>query len=137
MPQVTIIEDEARTAEATLDGDGGRMLIDPDRLGDALGWELKPEGLCRGDVCVPVRDPAGLKAGDQLDLAAVAAALGRPAVVDARAGLAAIALPAERRKQALESLQAPPFALPDLDGVTHQLSEWRGKKKLLVAFASW
>lgn len=135
MAQVTIIEDEARTVEATPDKE--RMLIDPDHLGDALGWELKPEGLCRGDVCVPVRDPSTLMAQGQLDVAAVAAALGRPAVIDAQAGLAAIALPAEQRKQALESLQAAPFALPDLDGVTHQLSEWRGKKKLLVAFASW
>jgi hypothetical protein len=137
MPQVTIIEDETRTVEATVDGDG--VLIEPGRLGDALGWELKAEGLCRGDVCVPVRDPAGLRPADagRLDLAAVAAALGRPVVVDAQAGLAAVALPAEQRRQALESLQAPPFALHDLDGVTHQLSEWRGRKKLLVAFASW
>ena len=27
--------------------------------------------------------------------------------------------------------------LPDLDGRLHQLGEWHGRKKLLVAFASW
>jgi hypothetical protein len=63
--------------------------------------------------------------------------LGRPVVVDAAGGMAAVALPAEQRRQALDSLQAAPFSLPDLDGVTHSLSEWRGRKKLLVAFASW
>ena len=29
------------------------------------------------------------------------------------------------------------FTLPDLDGGEHSLEEWRGKKKLLVAFATW
>jgi hypothetical protein len=136
MSQVTIISDEARTVPATVQGD--RILLEPSQLPDALGWELKPEGLCRGDVCVPVRDPSALRAGpDGLDLAAVAAALGRPVVVDAAGGMAAVALPAEQRRQALESLQAPPFSLSDLDGVTRSLSEWRGDKKLLVAFASW
>jgi hypothetical protein len=49
----------------------------------------------------------------------------------------AVALPAEQRRQALDSLEAPPFTLPDLGGAAHQLEEWRGTKKLLVAFASW
>jgi len=33
--------------------------------------------------------------------------------------------------------QAPDFALPDLAGRTHTLAEHRGKKILLVAWASW
>jgi hypothetical protein len=132
MALVTIISDETRTVPATVQGD--RILISPSQLPDALGWELKPEGLCQGDVCVP----AHLEAGpDGVSLAEVASALGRPAVIDAAAGMAALALPAEQRRQALESLYAPSFALKDLDGVTHSLSEWRGQKKLLVAFASW
>jgi hypothetical protein len=135
MAQVTIIEDEVRTVEAdTVDE---RVLIQRERLPEAIGWELKAEGLCRDDVCVPVRDVAALQVGDRLDLAAVATALGRPAVVDAGAAMAAIALPAEQRRRALESLEAPPFVLDDLDGASHQLGEWRGSKKLLVAFASW
>ena len=41
------------------------------------------------------------------------------------------------RAQALESLVAPDFSLPDLDGKLHSLSEQRGKKVLLIAYASW
>ncbi|TAJ31410.1 MAG: redoxin domain-containing protein, partial [Reyranella sp.] len=35
------------------------------------------------------------------------------------------------------SLEAPDFTLPDLDGKTHSLAEQRGKKVLLVSWASW
>ena len=78
-----------------------------DALPDALGWTLKPEGLCRDDTCVPVRDRDALFVGEQLDLAAVADALGRPIVVDADAGIVAVALDQEQRRAALESLTAP------------------------------
>ena len=133
--QATILSDDVGTVEAT--AHDGQLLIDPADLPSALGWELKPEGLCQGSVCVPVRDAAALFRDDKLDVAAVAAALGRPAIVDAPVGIAAVALAAERRQQALDGLRAPSFTLPGLDGVAHQLQEWRGDKKLLVAFASW
>jgi hypothetical protein len=133
--QATIVTDEIRTVTAVADDD--RLLIDPDALVDALGWEWKPEGLCRGDVCVPVRDHAAVMVGEQLDVGAVAAALGRLVVVDAPAGIAAIASSKESRHEALQEHRAPAFMLPDLDGVGHRLEEWRGKKKLLVAFATW
>jgi len=49
----------------------------------------------------------------------------------------ALALSPESRLEALRDLRAPEFTLPDLDGEDHALSEWQGKKKLLVTFASW
>jgi hypothetical protein len=135
MSQVTIIDDDVRTVDGTVAGD--HVLVDPDRLAAALGWELKPEGLCQDSTCVPISDTRTLFVGSQLDLSAVAAALGRPTVVDAATGIIAVALPAELRHRALDGLEAPPFTLPDLDGVLHSLEEWRGRKKLLVAFSSW
>jgi hypothetical protein len=135
MAEVTIISDTARTVEAeALDG---RLLLAPDQLEAGLGWELRAEGLCRGDVCVPLADPAALLVDGKLDVAATAAALGRPAVVDGEAGIAAVALDAEARRGALDLLQGPSFTLDDLEGVPHRLDEWRGVKKLLVAFSTW
>ena len=134
MTQAAIITEDVATVDATMSE--GRMLLDPGTLEAAVGWELKPEGLCRGDVCVPVRDGANLFVGEQVDLARVADALSRPVVVDPDAGVAAIALDPVARRQAL-SLDAPPFTLDDLDGVPHSLSEWHGRKKLLFAFATW
>ena len=131
----TIISDEAREVDASFDD--GRMLVDPGDLHTAIGWELKPEGLCREDVCVPVRDRSALFVGGRVDVGAVAAALRRTTVVDAEAGLAVVALPSEGRRAALSDQRAATFTLDDLDGVAHSLEEWRDQKKLLVAFASW
>jgi peroxiredoxin len=132
---VTIVSDE--TTEVAGDVVDGRVLLAADALPDALGWTLKPEGLCRGDTCVPVHDRDALFVGEQLDLVAVADALSRPAVVDADAGIVAVALDQEQRRAALESLTAPDVVLRDLDGAPHALSEWRGQKRLLHAFSSW
>ena len=135
MAPVTVIEESARSVDGRVVDD--RVVIDEADLPAALGWELKPEGLCRDDVCVPVRDRSSLVADGGLDVAAVAAALGRPSVLDADAGVVAIALPAETRRAALDGLVAPAFTLPDLDGNPHDFAEWHGRKRLLVAFASW
>jgi hypothetical protein len=133
--QVTILSDEVRIVEGR--ASDGRVVVAPTQLADAIGWELKPEGLCRDDSCVPVADATALFVGQELDLAAVAAALGRQIVVDDEVGIAALSLDAGQRRRALEGLQAPAFTMDDLDGRPHSLGEWHGRKRLLVAFASW
>jgi peroxiredoxin len=135
MSDLTLIDEDVHHVMGAVVG--GRLLVDPAAFSTALGWELKPEGLCRGDICVPVTDPHALTVDGRLDMAAVAGALGRSVVIDADAGIAAIALAADERRRALEGLEAPAFRLPDLDGAAHTLDEWTGKKKLLVTFASW
>ena len=123
------------SSEVSLAADG-RAVIGQAQLDRVLGWELKPEGLCRDDVCVPVdRDALAVEGG--LDLAAVAASLGRPLARDAEHGVAAIGAAADDRGSALRGLAAPDFSLPDLDGRMHSLSEQRGMKVFLVAYASW
>ena len=137
MRQIAIITDRVALVDADTDTARGAFLVDPSDLHDVLGWELKPSGLCRDDVCVPVWDIDAIRVGGRLDIAAVAEAVGQPAVVDLDAGLVAVALPAELRRGALTDLDAPPFTLPDLDDRPHPLSEWAGVKKLLVTFSSW
>jgi hypothetical protein len=117
--------------------DGERVWIAPAALERATGWALKPEGLCRESVCVPVRDRAALAGAAGVDLAAFAAALGLPLALDLEERTAALGTPAAERSAALASLEAPDFSLPDLAGRMHTLSEQRGKKALLIAYASW
>ena len=137
MRQITIITDGVATVDGEADPDRGSFLVEPADLMTALGWELKPDGLCRGDVCVPVRDMDAVRVGERIDLAAVVDALGRPSVADLDAGIMAVALPAELRRRALRDLDAPDFTLPGLDGHSHSLSDWAGRKRLVVAFSSW
>ncbi len=37
----------------------------------------------------------------------------------------------------MASLNAPDFTLPDLGGKMHSLTEYRGQKIIMVAWASW
>lgn len=110
--------------------------LDANAVTQQLGWQLEPEGLCKGDVCIPVRD-RGFVADGALELTGLAAALGRPLAADAAERTAALGTPAASRAASLASLEAPDFSLPDLAGRMHSLSEHRGKKVLLIAYASW
>ena len=133
---LTLIDDgRPVTAEAVLRADAIR--ISPDALRKALGWELKPEGLCRAATCVPVRDRTALVHDDGIDLAAFARLLDRPLALDTDERVAVLGAPAAERAHRLASLEAPDFTLPDLAGRLHSLRDQRGKKTLLIAWASW
>lgn len=114
----------------------GRVVLD--ELGLArLGWELHPEGLCRDGLCVPVPADAGLEANGGVDLVTLAGVIDRPLALDIEERAGYLGVSAGERQRALRSLVAPDFTLPDLAGRPHRLSDHRGKKVLLVAYASW
>ncbi|MEO8605040.1 MAG: TlpA disulfide reductase family protein [bacterium] len=129
--------DDGRAVEVAARISGDSVRLSPATVHAALGWELKPEGLCQGAVCVPVRDRAALLNADGIDLAALAHALQRPLALEAGERVAYLAASAAERGAQLASLQAPDVALPALDGTLHRIADYRGKKVLLVAHASW
>jgi hypothetical protein len=63
--------------------------------------------------------------------------MGRPVASDASGAVWALGESASARNGALQSLEAPDFALPDLDGRMHRLSEHLGKRVMVVSWASW
>ena len=128
--------DEGRATEVDVELDGDRILVADDGLLAATGWERKPQGMCRDELCVPLRD-ATVHTADRLELRAFAAALQRPLAVDTDERVAFLGTSAGERGDELASLRAPDFSLPDLDGHMHTLSKHRGKKVLLVVYASW
>ena len=135
MTTITVLGDEVATT--TGEWVDGRPLVEPDALPAAVGWTLKPEGLCQDDRCVLVGDGSAIRVGDKLDLAAVANAVDQPTVVDPDASIVVLGQPNATRRAALQDRQAPDFTLADLDGVERSLSDYAGKKRLLVAFSSW
>jgi len=111
----------------------GALFLPVDELPAATGWELKPEGACLGEVCVPL--PAAARRPGLVDVAALARALGRPLVQEGAIWVAGE--PAAARADALSTLQAPDFELPDLAGRLHRLSDYRGRKVVVLSWASW
>lgn len=107
----------------------------PEDLAARTGWVAKPEGLCKGAMCVPL--PAGA-AGDDgtLDLSVVAERLGMPVVHDEAHGVWALG-PATVSGRALDSAEVPELTLPDLEGRPFTLSSLRGKRVVVFAWASW
>ena len=96
------------------------------------GWNLKPEGACQGDVCIPLSQPAG----ETVDVAHVARDMGMPLVAAPEHGLWALG-PASVGSRALTSAHAPELRLPDLSGKEFRLSSLRGQKVLLYAWAPY
>ena len=110
-------------------------VVDPDALARRTGWTIKPEGACLGDICVPL--PADVRRDDgTLDAPGLAARLGAPLLHDEAHGIWALG-PSTASGRALATAQAPDLELPDLDGNPFRLSSLRGRKVLLVAWASW
>jgi hypothetical protein len=95
------------------------------------GWAAKPEGLCKGHLCVPI--PGGTSGA--LDASVLSERLGMPLVRDDNTGV--WALGPESGGRALTTAVAPELELPDLEGNPFRLSSLRGRKVLLVAWASW
>jgi hypothetical protein len=131
------ILDEGRATEVPAQLAGERVRLSSEALERSLGWESKPQGLCRGDVCVPTAGRPGLVSDGQIDLAAFAELLQRPLAVDLPERAASLGASARERAEVLRGGVAPDFTLPDLAGREWTLSGLRGKKVLLIAYASW
>ena len=112
-------------------GTNGELWIPKPEVGSLTGWTLKPEGFCKGELCVaipPERESEFVR-GDAVNVAAF--------WHDEAGANWVLGQGAAHRSAALQSLEAPDFTLPDLDGNLHSLSDFRGKKVFLVAWASW
>ena len=136
-----VIYGEQPSSVANAAAEGDNLWLSRAELRTATGWELKLQGACLGDVCVPIptgRETEFVRAGgNQFNLAALARLLNQPVVHDNTHSVWFFGEAASARSDALLSLQAPDFTLPDLDGRLHSLSDYCGKKILLVSWASW
>lgn len=150
----TVLYGELESEVGGAAADRDRLWIPLDELDAATGWTAKPslvvdptgpavwpepEGLCRGERCVPV--PAARRAdwldGDRVDFAAFAAYLGHAVARDEARGVWAFGPAAGGAPDGAGPVLAPDFTLPDLDGAPHRLSDYRGKKVLLYCWSSW
>lgn len=130
-----------RGQRITLDeiGDGDRLLIRPEDLVRVNGFELKPEGACYEDLCIPLKEDLFLEQGGRrwFDLTAFADLLEQPWVADPEARVWSFAeIPAKREGMMVDA-QAPDFEVKDRQGNVVRMSDFRGKKALVVTWSSW
>ena len=101
-------------------------VVEPEALRAQTGWELKPEGLCKGDRCVPT-------GGAALTAELLSERLGMARVADGDL----VALGPESGGPALADVRLPDLELPDRHGRPFSLRSLRGTRFVMVAWASW
>jgi hypothetical protein len=121
-----------------VDRDAAGLWLNTSALTAATGWELKREGMCRGDVCVPIPPNRAdeFVQGERFNVHAFADHLDQPVIHEPRATAWVIGEAAAARTSRLMG-EAPDFELPDVSGAMHRLSDHRGKKVLVVTWGSW
>src|SRR3954451_22362938 len=102
--------------------------VEPAELAARTGWEVKREGACKGDRCVPL--PEG-----PLDARELSRRLGMALVGDPRHDLHALG--PESGGHALLSAEFPELEPPDRHGRPFSLRSLRGTRFVMVAWASW
>jgi len=140
--RATIVYEDVATEIAAANTDNGQLWITTGDLTRATRFELKPQGVCRDQLCFPIpKARAGefVRKGPgatRFNLLAFAQLVNQPVAHDASLSTWYFGLRSDQR-EGLASLQAPNFTLPDMAGKMHSLSDFRGKKVLLVTWASW
>ena len=138
----TIVYDDRATDIAAAREQADQLWITTADLKHATRFEVKPQGVCRDELCFPL---PRAKQQDFLhkephetwfNMTAFAALVHQPVAHDEALAIWYFGLRADQR-QTLTSLQAPDFTLPDINGKPHSLSDFRGKKVFLVTWASW
>jgi AhpC/TSA family len=140
--RATIVYDDVATQVSASDADAAQLWVSTADLTRATRFELKPQGVCRDQLCFPVpkarssefvRKDSGTTF---FNLLAFAQLVNQPVAHDEALSIWYFGLRSDQR-EGLSSLQAPDFTLPDMAGKLHSLSDFRGKKVLLVTWASW
>jgi hypothetical protein len=140
--RVTIVYDDRASEISAANEDAGQLWITTFDLKRATSFELKPQGVCRDELCFPVpksREQEFVRksaAKSWFNLVAFAQLVQQPIAHDEAFSIWYFGLRSDQR-QVLSSLKGPDFTLPDMNGNTHSLSDFRGKKVLLVTWASW
>jgi hypothetical protein len=120
-----------------------QLWISTPDLKRVTGFEVKPEGICNDRQCIPIPDGQTERFvttqanATYFNLAEFAQLLRQPAAHDAKNSVWYFGPRPEQQNSYVGTLDAPNFTLPDMDGKSHSLADFRGKKILLITWASW
>jgi hypothetical protein len=143
MGPVTVLADGKTTTVPRGLVSGDNVWLREADLSGATGWEIKPEGVCRDEMCVPLSGGWGNgllreEEGERwLDVTAFARHIEQPYVQESGKRVWSFGPPAHEWERRAASNTAPDFTLPDFNGRPRSLSEFLGKKVFLLTWASW
>lgn len=136
---IELLEPSGAATVVDADADGPSLWLSKADLAAVTGFELKPEGLCRDHLCYPVPPAreAEFVRGGEVNVAAFWRYRGGAVAASNDGGAWVLGDAEDEQRARLDTLEAPDFTLPDLSGELHSLSDYRGRKVLLAAWASW
>ena len=141
-PVTVLYDDAVIRVERTLP-DPNDLWVLPEDLPRVNGFELKPEGACLDELCVPVlqdRDSEMfvIRGGQGwFNVTSLARKLEQAYVADHDHQVWSFGAIPVTRTEFLRSAMAPDFELPNREDELVRLSDFRGKKVLIVTWASW
>ncbi len=113
----------------------GALWVGIDDVSRVNGFTVEPDGACRGDLCVPLHGDA--TRGNLFNLTAFAAAIGQVVVAEPETGVWSFGEVPAPGGGLSQSRIAPDFKVPNRVGRPIHLSDFRGRKVLLLSWASW
>lgn len=119
------------------------LWVSPEDFTRINGFVLKPEGACLDEICIPLRQDEDSDLFVKRDgrswvnASAFANKIQQAYAVDPDKGVWSFGQVPATRTAFLESAVAPDFELTDRDGNVVRLSDLRGKKVLILTWASW
>jgi hypothetical protein len=128
---------------AVIAGGSSDLWLTTSDLTRATRFVIKPQGVCRDELCFPIPKARKAEFINQkgsvtwFNLSEFARLIKQPIASDEKTGVWYFGPRAEEKNGYLASLEAPNFTLPDMSARTHSLADFRGKKVLLVTWASW
>jgi hypothetical protein len=137
-----LFHDDAIQLERTLP-DPTDLWVTAEDLPRVNGFVLKPEGACLDELCVPIKQDKDselfVRRGDDrfVCVSKLADRLGQRYAVDREARVWSLGEVPATRRAFLEQGMAPDFTLPNLEGAPVRLSDLRGRKVMLLTWASW
>lgn len=130
---VSILYEDRETVSPSSRLEGGDLWVPTSVLPRINGFEVKPQGACRADICIPL--PKQLKRGSWLNLTGFARKVRQTFVNEG--SLWSFGEMPVLRSSFLQSRVAPDFAVADRQGKPVRLTDFRGRKILLLSWASW
>lgn len=141
-PVTVLYDDRVIAVDQTLAAPNDLWVV-PEDLPRVNGFELKPQGACLEEFCVPVlqdRDSEMFvtRSGQGwFNVTELARKLDQPYVVDHDHRVWSFGEVPIAQASFVRMAMAPDFELPNREGDLVRLSDFRGKKVLIITWASW